>query len=252
MGVEWEVGASAIEFRLRMAINTVIIVLGFWSPWIEKWGVGSRISLLEWLALELSRTGLLRFTVATAVVILLGALIAGLGAALRVWGAAYLGPATVISLEMKAGGVMAEGPYRYVRNPLYLGLWCMVAAMALIMPPTGALFTMVLLTIFLMRLILGEEAFLSAKLGEPYRAYLSSVPRLFPRLPSAGSHGTSRPNWMRAVLAEILPIGVFITFAFFSWSYDNRLMGRAILVSFGLSLVTRAFVPATQPEKDLS
>jgi len=237
------VGASVIEFRLRMAINAVIIVLGFWSPWIEKWGMGSRISLLEWLALELSRTGLLRFTGATAVVILIGALIAGLGAALRVWGAAYLGPATVISLEMKAGGVMAEGPYRYVRNPLYLGLWCMVAAMALIMPPTGALFTIVLLTIFLMRLILGEEAFLSAKLGSPFRAYLQSVPRIIPRLRSTVAHGATKPYWMRAVLAEILPIGVFITLAFFSWSYDNRLMGRAILISFGVSLVARAFTP---------
>jgi len=249
MGVEWEVGASAIEFRLRMAINMVIIVLGFWSPWIEKWGVGSRISLLEWLALELSRTGLMQFTMATAVVILIGALIAGVGAALRVWGAAYLGPATVISREMKAGGVMADGPYRYVRNPLYLGLWCMVAAMALIMPPTGALFTILLLTIFLMRLILGEEAFLSAKLGEPYRVYLSNVPRLFPRLRTTAAHGTCKPNWMRAVLAEVLPVGVFMTFAFFSWSYDNRLMGRAILISFGVSLVTRAFVPGTREEE---
>jgi protein-S-isoprenylcysteine O-methyltransferase Ste14 len=249
MGVEWEVGASAIEFRLRMAINMVIIVLGFWSPWIEKWGVGSRISLLEWLALELSRTGLMQFTMATAVVILIGALIAGVGAALRVWGAAYLGPATVISREMKADRVMAHGPYRYVRNPLYLGLWCMVAAMALIMPPTGALFTILLLTIFLMRLILGEEAFLSAKLGEPYRVYLSNVPRLFPRLRTTAAHGTCKPNWMRAVLAEVLPVGVFMTFAFFSWSYDNRLMGRAILISFGVSLVTRAFVPGTREEE---
>jgi protein-S-isoprenylcysteine O-methyltransferase Ste14 len=246
MGVECEVGASAIEFRLRMAINTVVIVLGFWSPWIEQCGVGSRVSLLEWLALELSRTGLLRFTGATAVVIFIGALIAGLGAALRVWGAAYLGPATVISLEMKAGGVMADGPYRYVRNPLYLGLWCMVAAMALIMPPTGALFTMALLTIFLIRLILGEEAFLSATLGEPFRAYLQSVPRIIPRLRSTVAHGTTKAYWMRAVLAEILPIGVFITLAFFSWSYDNRLMGRAILISFGVSLVARAFVPRTR------
>jgi protein-S-isoprenylcysteine O-methyltransferase Ste14 len=89
---------------------------------------------------------------------------------------------------------------------------------------------------------------LSAKLGVPYRAYLSSVPRLFPRLRSTAAHGTSKPNWMRAVLAEILPIGVFISLAFFSWSYDNRLMGRAVLISFGVSLVTRAFVPATQPE----
>jgi protein-S-isoprenylcysteine O-methyltransferase Ste14 len=97
-----------------------------------------------------------------------------------------------------------------------------------------------------MRLVLGEEAFLSARLGEPYRAYLSSVPRFFPRPRRTAAHGTTRPNWMRAVLAEILPIGVFITFAFFSWSYDNRLIGRAILICFGVSLVTRAFVPATR------
>jgi uncharacterized protein (DUF486 family) len=54
---------------------------------------------------------------------------------------------------------------------------------------------------------------------------------------------------MRAVLAEVLPVGVFMTFAFFSWSYDNRLMGRAILISFGVSLVTRAFVPGTREEE---
>jgi protein-S-isoprenylcysteine O-methyltransferase Ste14 len=235
--------ATNIEFRLRMAINLVVIVLGFWAPWIDEWGIGSRISLLEWLALELSRTGLLRFSAATPVVIVAAALIAGIGAVLRVWGAAYLGPATVINPDMKADAVVAGGPYRYVRNPLYLGLWCMLAAMAFIMPPTGALFVMVLLTIFLVRLTLGEEAFLSAKLGEPYRDYLSSVPRFFPRLRSTVRRGASEPSWMRAVLVELLPIGVFIALAFFSWSYDNRLMGRAIMISFGVSLVVRAFAP---------
>ena len=58
------------------------------------------------------------------------------GALLRVWGTAYLGTGTVNSLDMKAGSVVADGPYRYVRNPLYLGLWFMVAAMAFIMPVT--------------------------------------------------------------------------------------------------------------------
>ena len=31
------------------------------------------------------------------------------------------------------------------------------------------------------RLILGEEAFLTGQLGEPYREYLRAVPRLIPR-----------------------------------------------------------------------
>lgn len=239
-------GATAIEFRLRMAINAAIIVLGFWAPWIEPWGIGSRIPLLEWLALELSRTGILSFTVATPVVIVAAAMIAGIGALLRVWGTAYLGSRTVQSMDMKAERVMADGPYRYVRNPLYLGLWCMVVSMALLMPPTGAVFAIVALSVFVVRLILGEEAFLSAQLGEGYRAYLASVPRLMPRVRTAVAREISKPDWLRGVLAELLPIGVFFTFAALSWTYDNRLMGRAILISFGISLVVRALLPQSK------
>ena len=55
---------SVFLFRYRMVINMVIIVLGFWSPWIQYLGLGSRILLLEWLALEIARIGLLSFTVA--------------------------------------------------------------------------------------------------------------------------------------------------------------------------------------------
>lgn len=235
--------ATAIEFRLRMAINAAIIVAGFWSPWIERWGIGRRVGLIERLALELSRAGLLSFTVATSLVIVIGIAMAGLGAFLRVWGTAYLGSGVVQSMDMRAAGVMADGPYRYVRNPLYLGLWCMAAAITLLMPPTGALFTMAALTVFLLRLIFGEEAFLSKQLGDPYRVYCASVPRLIPRLRTNVVRGGGEPKWIRGVLAELLPIGVFLTLAVLSWSYDNRLMGRAILISFGISLVTRALLP---------
>jgi len=231
-----------------MVINMVIICLGFWAPWIEAWGIGKRISLLEWSALEISRLGLLHFTVAAPAVIVVAALIAAIAAILRVWGAAWLGPTTVQHGQMQAGIVMADGPYRYVRNPLYLGVWCMVAALAFIMPLSGALFTMVMLTVFLLRLILGEEAFLTAKIGEPYLNYLHAVPRLIPRLRSNLPPTGRKPRWLLAVLSEITPIGVFVTLAFFSWSYNNGLILRAILVSFGISLVVRAFVPKIKQE----
>jgi protein-S-isoprenylcysteine O-methyltransferase Ste14 len=235
--------ASAFEFRFRMATNAAIIILGFLSPWIDAWGWGQRIPLLEWLALELSRLGLVRFTAASPIVVVLAASIAAVGALFRVWGTAYLGPATVNSLQMKAGAVMADGPYRFVRNPLYLGLWCMVAAMAFLMPLTGALVALALLTVFLFRLILGEEAFLASRLGEPYQNYLRAVPRLIPRfrnpLPSAGE----QPHWLRAALVETTPVGVFVALAVFSWSYDNRLMVRVILIGFGISLIARAMIP---------
>ena len=230
-----------------MAINVAIIILGFWAPWIEEWGIGRRMTLLEWLALELGRTQVVRFTVAVPLVIAFSALIAAVAAGLRVWGTAYLGPGTVNSLEMRAGRVVADGPYRYLRNPLYLGLWFMVAAMAFIMPLTGALFAEALVSLFILRLILGEEAFLAAQIGEPYALYRRAVPRLIPRLrPSLAGAGV-RPHWIRAVLAELLPIGVFISLAILSWSYDSRLTGRAILIFFGASLVVRALLP--QPPK---
>src|SRR3954469_24006353 len=172
--------ASAFEFRLRMAINSVIILLGFWAPWIEPWGIGKRIPLVEWLALQLSRVGIASFSIATGALIALALLLAIAAAAFRISGAAYLGPNTVNSINMVAGRVMADGPYRFVRNPLYVGLWCMVAALAFLMPVTGALVAMVLITIFMIRLTLGEEAFLSASIGDPYKAYLHAVPRFIP------------------------------------------------------------------------
>jgi protein-S-isoprenylcysteine O-methyltransferase Ste14 len=234
--------ASALEFRLRMVIMVAIVVLGFYSPWIETLHIGERNSLLEWLALEASRTGMLRFTYATPAVILLGSLIALIGAVLRVWGTAYLGYGTVHHGEMQAGGVMADGPYRYVRNPLYIGGWFMMAAMSFLMPPTGALVSMTLITIFLLRLILGEEAFLAGKLGEPYQEYLRAVPRLFPRLHAGLPAAGNKPHWMISFLSELNPIGVFITLSCLSWSYDHTLMLKGILISFGASMVVRAFM----------
>lgn len=234
--------ASALEFRFRMVINTAIILLGFWAPWQET---GSRRSLLEWIPLELSRLGWMSFSAAVPAVIVVASVFAALSVLMRVWGTAYLGPTIVHSLSMKAGSVVADGPYRCLRNPLYLGLWFMVAALAFLMPPTGALCTMVLITIFLVRLTLGEEAFLAARLGEPYQAYLRAVPRFLPRLRSLLPSSGARPQWLRAILAELTPIGIFIAIALVSWSYNAALMIRVILISFGLSLVVRALMPAT-------
>lgn len=238
--------ASAVFFRYRMAINAAIVILGFWAPWIQYLAIGRRISLLEWLALELSRTGLLSFAVATPVVIICGALTAAIGAAFRIWGSAWLGHRIVQSSQMQSASLLADGPYRYVRNPLYLGILCVFAALSLLMPLTGALFSLIAATAFQLILISGEEAFLAAKLGEPYRAYLQAVPRLIPRLRTTLKPTGNKPHWLQAVLSEILPVGIFVTIAFLSWTYDQRLMGRAILISFGISLVVRALMPGVK------
>ena len=89
--------ASIFFFRYRMPINAAVIIMGFWAPWIQLFGIGSRTSLLEGLALELSRTGFASFSVATPVVIVLGAIVAAIGATLRIWGSAWLGHGVVLN-----------------------------------------------------------------------------------------------------------------------------------------------------------
>jgi protein-S-isoprenylcysteine O-methyltransferase Ste14 len=191
--------ATALEFRFRLIFMTLVIVLGFWAPWIEYLHWGTRTTAWLWLGFEIGGLGISSaagIRAATALTIL----VAAAAAAVRVWGTTYLGTGTVNNTEMKAGAVMADGPYRYVRNPLYLGSWLMVAAISVLMPPTGALVTMVLLTVFLVRLILGEEVFLNAQLGEPYAAYLKAVPRLIPSLRPQVTASGQKPHWGRALL----------------------------------------------------
>lgn len=247
--------ASAIEFQLRMPIMVATIILGFWSPWLELPGTsivgwGARTPLLEWLALEVSRAGILSFTAAAPAAIVLGAVFAAFGVVFRVWGAAYLSYGTIHHPAMQAGPVMAGGPYRYIRNPLYLGGWFMMVAIAFLMPPTGALFTIALLSIFLLRLILAEEAFLLNQLGEPYREYLRAAPRLIPRLRTSLPAAPQQPHWLLALVTELNPIGVFITLGILSWSYDHLLMLKGIVISFGISLVIRAIMPRGHASPD--
>lgn len=244
--------ATAIEFRLRMWIQIVIIFLGFWAPWIGSVDMSRRYATMAWIALKLSRTGLMSFTIATPVVILCGTIAALIGAVLRVWGVAYLGYGVVHDGKMHGDGVMAAGPYRYLRNPLYVGGWFMILAICLLMPPSGALFTLVLITIHFLRLILGEEAFLSAKLGEPYREYLRAVPRIVPRLRSSLPAAAAKPRWLVALGTELNAIGIFFTIAVLSWTYDNLLMIKTVLVVFGASLIVRALMPRGEANAEIA
>jgi protein-S-isoprenylcysteine O-methyltransferase Ste14 len=241
------VKATAIEFRLRMIIQIVIVVVGVWAPWLRPWDLKLRIATLEWLALAIGRTGFMTFAAAVPVVIAFGILLAALGASLRVWGGAYLGYSIVHNGEMQAGGIMTAGPYRYMRNPLYLGGWFVAAAVSLFLTPSGALFMLVLIGVFFLRLILGEEAYLAAKLGEPYREYMRAVPRIVPRFRASAAPEVVKPNWLMAIAAEAMPVGVLVTMAAVPWSYDNIAALRWILISFLASLIVRGLMKALIP-----
>jgi hypothetical protein len=143
--------------------------------------------------------------------------------------------------------VVANGPYRHLRNPLYVGSWIHTLALALLMPVSGAIFAVVLLVWFQMRLILGEESFLAEKQGQAYLAYCALVPRLMPALRPRVAASGARPRWAQAALAEIFMWGMTASFAMLGWQYNAFLLTKCVLVWLGISLVVRAIQMQGRP-----
>jgi protein-S-isoprenylcysteine O-methyltransferase Ste14 len=234
--------ASALEFRLRYVIHAVIYLLGFVAPW-NRWLRLDTVRTWQWLASWPARLGWMSFSASTNVVLALGVLFALAAAVLRTWGAAYIGSAVVQDTSMHGDRMVAAGPYRYMRNPLYLGTFLNTLALALLMLPSGALFTIITIGLFQLRLMLAEESFLTARLGEPYRAYCAAVPRVIPSLRARVPESSAQPTWGMGFFSELFVWGVVVSFVAFGWRYNSLLIIQGVVVSLGVSLVARAFVP---------
>jgi protein-S-isoprenylcysteine O-methyltransferase Ste14 len=79
---------------------------------------------------------------------------------------------------------VAIGPYRLVRNPMYLGVGSIVFGEAILfgsLPLLGYL--AVLAVVWHLFVILWEEPSLERTFGDEYRAYRANVPRWLPRMP---------------------------------------------------------------------
>ena len=120
----------------------------------------------------------------TAVSLGLGSVPALIGLGLRLWASGYL----------RKGEVLATGgPYRFCRNPLYLGSFLLLLSFAIgsanwwllwLSPP--------LFLLFYLPTMWREEAELEQRFGAAYRDYKSRVPRWVPGWPKQS--GPS-PGW---------------------------------------------------------
>jgi protein-S-isoprenylcysteine O-methyltransferase Ste14 len=72
----------------------------------------------------------------------------------------------------------AEGPYRFTRNPMYVGMALVQAGIALCFNALWPLLTLVpVLVIIRVQVIAREEAYLEAKFGSTYRDFKGRVRR---------------------------------------------------------------------------
>jgi protein-S-isoprenylcysteine O-methyltransferase Ste14 len=126
-----------------------------------------------------------------------------LSALIRSWATAYLKSGVVHDSAIYSHRLVADGPYRHVRNPLDLGNVLQALGIGLMASRLGFAFLTVANTIFMIRLILREEAGLLQSQGESYHRYVEAIPRLCPSLARVPGSGAP-PNWRDGVLGRCL------------------------------------------------
>ena len=109
----------------------------------------------------------------------LGAVVFLSGLGVMLWGARCFARAgTTLKPFERTHMLVASGPYRFTRNPMYLGMVAMLLGTALALgTPAPWLAAAALAATLQLRFIRHEERALAASLGEPYERYRARVRR---------------------------------------------------------------------------
>jgi protein-S-isoprenylcysteine O-methyltransferase Ste14 len=117
----------------------------------------------------------------------LGLIPIALGAAVYLWCAwnfAVTGRGTPAPIDPPKE-LVARGLYRWVRNPMYVGVLSAVLGQALLFgAPVVAEYAAAAFVCFHLFVVLYEEPTLAAKFGDSYTRYRRTVPRWLPRRPT--------------------------------------------------------------------
>jgi len=216
--------ATEFEFRHRFWIITGLFTLAFACYAFDHLNAGAALLQvlagpgLNLLAPRGHHALQALFAVATAV--------AAAGAWIRTWGSAYLRSEVVHDEALRTQSLVADGPYRYVRNPLYIGGQLVFTAMGMMTSRTGWFLLAAGTFLFHYRMILREEAALLETQGDRYRAYCAAVPRLWPALRPQVPKGGMKPQWKQALAGES-----------FMWAFVAATLCFAITLNYRLPAI---------------
>lgn len=103
------------------------------------------------------------------------------GLALNLWGVMTMKRArTPISPYQAVDNIIATGPFRLTRNPLYVGLDLVFLGITFLFNSLWGLLVLVpVLVVMHYGVILREERYLESRFGEAYREYCRNVGRYF-------------------------------------------------------------------------
>jgi protein-S-isoprenylcysteine O-methyltransferase Ste14 len=147
-----------------------------------------------------------------------GAACVVLCAVIRTWATAYLRSDVVHDDRIHTEALVANGPYRHVRNPLYIGGLLLAVGIGELASRLGFVFTVAGVAAITAVLIYSEEQQMALAQSASYEAYRRRVPRLIPSLTPRVPSGGARVKWGQAILGEMLmwilaavAIGIVVT-----------------------------------------
>jgi protein-S-isoprenylcysteine O-methyltransferase Ste14 len=188
--------ATSWEFANRATVFGLIF--GFTFPLYALDHQNSTVALASWLGTRLQ----VDTDLVARVLLAFAAFLLVVAALSRTWASSYLQASVVYASEVKSESLVADGPYRRVRNPLYFANVLMIIAMGALMSRLGFFVALIAMVVFCYRLILREEAELQASQGKPYQAYCKAVPRLWPSLRPRVASAGRQAMWMEGIKAE--------------------------------------------------
>jgi len=195
--------ATDFEFRNRFWLIGLIFWLAFSTYSFDHVVTAQAIADL------LAGPGTTKADSLARIILATGTLMVGFACLIRTWATAYLRSEVVHDANLHSEALIADGPYRHVRNPLYLGNIFLAVGVGLLAPRSGFVMLLAGMTIFVLRLIGREEAQLRQEQGERFREYCRRVPRLWPAFRPRVYSGGLQPRWGQAFVGEIFMWGFF-------------------------------------------
>lgn len=221
--------ATKFEFEQRFWFIGLIFGLGFFLYNLDH--VNFVVGLMHLVA-PLIDPESVRGTNLGRLIFGAGALLVFLSAMIRTWATAYLKTEIVHDQRQHSEGLVADGPYRYVRNPLYLANMPLAAGIGMMASRAGWIFMVLAVWFFMYRLIFREEDGLVQTQGDSYRAYLTAVPRFWPALAPRVPSGGGQAHWGQAFAGEIFIWLMGVAVLCFAVTLSAKLMAIVFVVSF--------------------
>lgn len=222
------------EFKFRVWFFALLFCISYLCYAFDKENAAQTVA--NWLAIQFPR---FNDIIWVRIVLSAAAALVFVAATIRTWGTSYLHASVMHDSKLHTDRLVADGPFRHVRNPLYLGNVIMGFGMGMTMSCVGFFLLVIGMFIFTYRLILREESELSESQGESYREYCSAVPRLLASLSSGVPSAGNVPNWLDGFLGELMFWGFGVSIVVLAVTLRGLPFECVLWISFMLPWLTQ-------------